>query len=97
MNDSSHKTHDTAVALAWDGRDAPRITAKGENELAEQILALARQYDIPLYEDAQLAKLLSQVELGEEIPRELYVAVAQVIAFAYFIAGRTSVFDEQSA
>lgn len=78
----------TAVALYYDERSAPRITAKGEAELAEAIVALAREHDIPLHEDKQLAALLSQLELGSEIPRELYLAVAEVLAFAYMLTGR---------
>ena len=78
----------TAVALYYDERSAPRITAKGQAALAEQIVALAREHDIPLHEDTQLAALLSQLELGDEIPRELYVAVAEVLAFAYMLTGK---------
>lgn len=77
-----------AVALQYDGKNAPRVTAKGHEEIAQQILALAQEHDVPLYEDPVLARVLSQIELGEEIPRSLYVAVAEVIAFAYILAGR---------
>ncbi len=93
------ETHDysanNAVALFWEGKDAPRVTAKGEDALAQQIIALAKKHDIPMHEDAQLARLLVQLELGEEIPSEVYVAIAKVIAFAYFVAGRTSILGEQ--
>lgn len=78
-----------AVALHYDGENAPRITAKGEGWLADAILERAREADVPLQEDEQLAVLLSQLDLGEEIPRELYVAVAEVIAYAYMLTGRT--------
>ena len=77
----------TAIALKYDGRGAPRISAKGRGEVAERIIALAQENDIPLYEDLQLAALLAQLELDTEIPRALYVAVAEVIAFAYRISG----------
>lgn len=77
-----------AVALAYDGERAPRVTAKGEGELARQILALAEEHDIPLHEDPALVEVLSRIDLGQEIPRALYVAVAEVIAFAYMISGR---------
>ena len=81
----------TAVALVWNHRDAPVVSAQGKNATAEQILAIARQHDIPLYEDAGLAQLLMQLELGEQIPESLYHIIAEVIAFAYYISGQTSI------
>lgn len=77
-----------AIALHYDGRNAPRVTATGRDAVAEQIIALAREHGIPLHEDSQLAGLLAQLELNDEIPRELYLAVAQVIAFAYLVTDR---------
>ena len=84
-----HHNQDVAVALNYDGENAPRITAKGQNELARQILEKAEEADIPLKYDPELAAILSQIPLGDEIPENLYQAVAEVIAFAYFIAGKT--------
>ena len=82
-------THpEIAVALRYDGRDAPRVTAKGEAELAGAICRIAEEHGVPLYENPQLAVVLSQIELGEEIPDVLYRAVAEVIAFAYVLSGR---------
>lgn len=81
----AHPTH--AIALAYDGKTAPRVTAKGQGYVAEKILALAHEHDVPLYEDAALVQLLARVELGEQIPAGLYVAVAEVIAFAYRLSG----------
>lgn len=85
---SDDKTPTTAVALHYDGTNAPRVTAKGSGELAEQIIALAKQHGIPLHEDATLINLLSKLDLGSEIPQPLYQAVAEVIAFAYILSGR---------
>ena len=79
----------TAVALHYDGKNAPRVTAKGTGELAEKIIALAKQHGIPLQENAALVSLLSKLELGDEIPEALYLAVAEVIAFAYLLSGKT--------
>jgi flagellar biosynthesis protein len=78
----------SAVALRYDGRDAPRVTAKGRGPVAENIVRAARAAGVPLYEDAALATLLSRLELDEQIPPKLYVAVAEVIAFAYRLRGR---------
>jgi flagellar biosynthesis protein len=77
-----------AVALEYDGKHAPRVTAKGRDKLADQIVRIARQHGIPLQENEPLAAVLSKVELGEEIPESLYLAVAQVIAFAYHLSGK---------
>ncbi len=85
---SKKESKRTAVALHYDEQHAPRITAKGQAALADEIIALAREHDIPLHEDRQLAALLSQLELGSEIPRELYIAVAEVLAFAYMLTGK---------
>ena len=77
-----------AVALAYDGQRAPTVTAEGSGELAEQIIAIAREHGVPLFENPQLLALLQQVGLGEEIPETLYLCIAQVIAFAYKIQGK---------
>lgn len=72
-----------AVALGYDGKNAPTVIAKGDNETAEQILAIAMEHNIPICENPALAQLLNLLEVGDNIPRELYVAVAHIIAFAY--------------
>ncbi len=78
----------TAVALHYDGDKAPTVTAKGSGAVAEQIIALAKEHGIPLQENAALTALLSRLDLGTEIPAELYLAVAEVIAFAYLLSGK---------
>jgi flagellar biosynthesis protein len=77
---------DIAVALKYDGANAPTVIAKGQGELAREIIELATQHDIPLDTDPELVKLLSSIPLGEQIPQELYIAVAEVIAFAYMLS-----------
>jgi flagellar biosynthesis protein len=79
---------DIAIALRYDGENAPRVTAKGEQALAQRIVAAAQEAGVPLYPDPEMALVLSQVPLGEEIPDNLYKAIAEVIAFAYVLAGR---------
>ena len=86
MKDSSPPPR--AVALRYDGKRAPTVIAKGAGDIARQILAIAEDHDIPLHEDSKLVALLSRLDLGEEIPENLYRAIAQIIAFAYFISGK---------
>lgn len=69
--------------MGWDGKGAPKVTAKGQGLVAEQIIEIAQKHDVPMRQDAELVKLLSTVELNDEIPDQLYLAVAEVIAFAY--------------
>ncbi len=90
----SQKPH-KAVALKWEGgKEAPRVTAKGEGDIAKEILALAEAFDIPIQENEPLAFALAQVELDEEIPEALYLAVAQVLAFAYYLSEKHSVMGD---
>ena len=72
-----------AIALVYDGSGAPRISAKGEGDIAEEIIQLADEHDIPLCDNAALVEILSQIEVGENVPQDLYTAVAHIIAFAY--------------
>jgi len=74
-----------AVALRYDiDRDkAPLILASGRGPVADEILRIAEDNKIPLYEDPELAKLLSKLELDTEIPPELYTLVAEVLFFVY--------------
>lgn len=88
MSDTYDQFPETAVALLYDGDNAPRVTAKGEGKVAEEIFRLAREHDIPLQNDPQLAAVLSQIPLGDEIPEALYRAIAEVIAFAYLVSGK---------
>jgi len=85
---AEHKSLPMAVALRWDGDGAPRVTAKGRGEIADRITALAREHHVPLREDRALVAVLSKVDLDQQIPAGLYVAVAEVIAFAYALQGR---------
>lgn len=88
MTDFEHDPPDLAVALRYDGRTAPRVVAKGTGLTAERMVELARQHQVPLEDDPELAALLSQIPLGTHIPEALYFAVAEVIAFAYLLSGK---------
>lgn len=72
-----------AAALAFDPQkdSAPQVVAKGAGLIAENILKQAKDYDIPVYEDEKLAQQLSNLEVGETIPRELFEVVAEVLVF----------------
>jgi len=87
-SDILEQRQDRAVALLYDGENAPRITAKGEGALARQILELAEKHNIPLQGDPELAVILAQIPLGDEVPEALYRAVAEVISFAYLVSGK---------
>lgn len=85
---STHTEATLAVALKYDGENAPKVTAKGTDEIAQQIIDIARKNNVPFTENKELVSLLSTLELGEEIPEMLYLAVAEIIAFAYMMKGK---------
>lgn len=77
-----------AIALHYDGENTPTVSASGEGELAAEIIRIAKQHNIPLREDAALADMLKEMQLGDEIPESLYRVIAEVIAYAYIISGK---------
>ena len=77
-----------AVALHYDRSGAPRVVAKGSGSLGEKIIEVARAHDVPIEENEVLAGALAHVELGDEIPAELYKAVAEVLIFVLRLSGR---------
>lgn len=74
-----------AVALSYDSarNDAPQVAASGRGKVAEKILEAAREAGVPIREDPDLLEILARVPVGEEIPPELYQAVAEILAFIY--------------
>ncbi len=83
LNKNSFARPKRAVALQYDGLGAPRLTAKGCAETAERIMAIAEEHGIPVHEDPELAAALAHLDLGDEIPELLYLAIAEVLAFVY--------------
>lgn len=81
MMRAADPTRQVAVALEYDGESAPRVTAKGRGEIARKIIETANEHHVPIQENALLAEALSQVELDDHIPIEMYQAVAEVIGF----------------
>ena len=77
-----------AVALHYDKTGAPRVVAKGKGVIGAKIIELAREHDIPIEENEVLAGALSHVEIGDEIPPDLYKAVAEVLVFVLRLSGR---------
>lgn len=71
----------TSVALSYDAIGVPTVTASGDGVVAEAIIERAREFNVPVIEDPKLANLLSKVPLGEEIPVELYQAIAEILVF----------------
>jgi flagellar biosynthesis protein len=69
--------------LRYEGKGAPRITASGQGYVADRIVQVARENGIPVREDPALAEAIGALELETEIPEDLYLAVAEAIAWAY--------------
>lgn len=77
-----------AIALSYDGEQAPTLSAKGEDELAQAIIQLALNHEVPVYENADLVRWLGQLDVGEEIPEQLYQVIAEILAFVYMLEGK---------
>jgi flagellar biosynthesis protein len=77
-----------AVALHYDKKGAPRVVARGRGTIGEKIIEVAKANNIPIEENEVLAGALSNVEIGDEIPQELYKAVAEVLIFVLRLSGR---------
>ena len=79
---SNHRSN--AVALAYQpGKPAPQVVAKGRGLVAEAIIAKAREHGVYVHESPELVSLLMQVDLDKYIPPELYLAVAELLAWLY--------------
>lgn len=76
-----------AVALEYGKRAAPTLTAKGQGEIAEQIVEEAKKQGIHIAEDPQLVALLGQLEINDEVPESLYVAVSVILSWVYWLKG----------
>ena len=74
-----------AIALAYGKHPVPVVTAKGEDDLARQMIEEAKKQGVFISEDPQLLALLSRLNVDEEIPRELYTAVAVILSCVYWL------------
>jgi flagellar biosynthesis protein len=77
-----------AVALKYQAPRAPLVTAVGRGEMARRIVELAESHDVPVSQNDGLALALSKVEIDEEIPENLYRAVAEVLAYILRVSGK---------
>lgn len=79
VDDSMRKS---AIALEYNSNEeAPKVIASGHGHLADKIIDKAQEYDIPVHQDEKLANSLSNIEIGEYIPKELYQVVAEVLVY----------------
>jgi len=76
-----------AAAIEYDNKKdaAPKVTAKGRGSIAEKIIKLAMEHNIPIKEDPALVQILSRLDIDEQIPVEIYKAIAEILAFVYSI------------
>ena len=86
---SGDRKQQLAVALHYDRQGAPRVIAKGKGTIGAKIIEVAKEHNIPIEENEILAGALSNVELGDEIPAELYKAVAEVLVFVLKLTKRS--------
>ena len=95
MKDRSKKPLQ-AVALHYDHQpqSSPKVVATGRGDLAEQIIAAAKLAGVDIVQDPDLLEVLSRVPAGEEIPAELFQAVAEILTFIYRINGRYATAEE---
>ncbi|MDU6826498.1 MAG: FlhB-like flagellar biosynthesis protein [Campylobacter sp.] len=79
-----------AVALGYnrEKNSAPKVLATGSGEIANKIISLAREHEIPIKEDPDLIEILSKVEIDQEIPPNLYKAVAEIFSFLYKVTNK---------
>jgi flagellar biosynthesis protein len=83
MTTPTDKTRE-AIALAYSQTDAaPRVVAKGRGLIAEQIIAKAREHGVYVHESPEMVALLTQIDVDQHIPAELYIAVAELLAWLY--------------
>jgi flagellar biosynthesis protein len=80
-----------AAALHYEGEGAPTVVAAGKGHVAETILARAREAGVPVHQDPVLADTLASLAIGREVPEELWMAVAEVLAWAYGLERRALV------
>ena len=83
MKKRSRKNSVVSVKYRPESDRAPRVTAKGKGKIAEKIIKIAKEHNIYIHEDPDLIEVLSQLDINDEIPPDLYLVVAELLAFVY--------------
>ena len=78
-----------AIALRYDGEHSPYVTAKGFDHLAQHIIEQVKQQGGLIHQDPVLAQYLNSFDIGDHIPEELYQIIAELIAFSWYLNGKT--------
>jgi flagellar biosynthesis protein len=91
MSDEQEPEAKEAAALSYEaGETAPRVVASGRGYVAERIIAAAQEAGVPVKSDPALARALSALNLGDEVPEAMYRAVAETLAWAYKLDAQTA-------
>ena len=80
-----------AVAINYAGLGAPKLSAKGDHDLAKEIIQIAIENKVPIYQNPDLTEWLTRMEIGDEIPEDLYRVIAEILAFVFYIEGRSPI------
>ncbi|MGB3724172.1 MAG: EscU/YscU/HrcU family type III secretion system export apparatus switch protein [Glaciecola sp.] len=91
MSSASKDSKQRAVALKYQQNQAgssPKVVAKGDGKVANDIIELAKQHGVLVHEDEELSQLLTHLDLGQEIPEALYHVIAELISFSYVLQGK---------
>lgn len=98
MSRKKNKKLKSAVALKYssDADAAPKVTAKGEGLVAERIIELAKENQVPIKEDPDLVQILSQVDINKEIPPSVFKVVAELLGFVYRLNNKYQDFTGKS-
>jgi len=76
------------VALQYDQTSAPKVIAKAHGDFAQELLDIAKEHDMMIHQDEELSQFLQRLDMGQEIPKELYLVIAELIAFAFVLQGK---------
>ena len=85
MKQNKTKTSDVSLQYNRGGDHAPKVTAKGQGWVAEKIIAMAQEQNIPIKKDKDLMELLEKIDVDQEIPEALYKIVAELLAWVYHL------------
>ncbi|WP_279152586.1 EscU/YscU/HrcU family type III secretion system export apparatus switch protein [Photobacterium iliopiscarium] len=89
MTSKSTPKAQQAIALRYDGEQTPYVAAKGYDKLAQHIIEQVKQQGGLIHQDPVLAQYLNSFDLNDHIPQELYLIIAELIAFSWYLNGKT--------